>query len=59
MYYFYLAPRDYRKVLFVQRAFNQKRGETLAEYYVRTFKHLIPNDVEILEYDGTSAKMMN
>ena len=30
-----------------------KRGETLANYYVRTYFHLIPVGVEIWEYDET------
>lgn len=51
MYYFHLAPRSYRKVLFVLRDFNVKRGMTLAEYYVKSYLHLIPSGVEILEYD--------
>ena len=51
MYYFLLAPPGFRKVLFVLRDVSEKRGESLAEYYVRNHSHLIPNDVEILEYD--------
>ena len=53
MYYFLLAPQGFRKVLFVLRDFSQKRGESLAEYYVRNHSHLIPDDVEILEYDAS------
>ena len=51
MYYFLLAPPGFRKVLFVLRDFSEKRGESLAEYYVRNHSHLIPDDVEIREYD--------
>ena len=51
MYYFLLAPLCFRKVLFVLRDFNEKRGESLAEYYVRNHSHLIPDNVEIWEYD--------
>ena len=51
MFYFLLAPPGFRKVLFVLRDVSEKRGESLAEYYVRNHSHLIPNDVEILEYD--------
>ena len=54
MYYFLLAPAGFRKVLFVLRDVSEKRGESLAEYYVRNHSHLIPDDVEILEYDGSS-----
>jgi len=51
MYYFLAAPKDYRKIMFVLRDFSPKRQETLAEYYIRTYKHLIPHDVEFWEYD--------
>lgn len=51
--YFVLAPAGFRKVLFVLRDFSEKRGESLAEYYVRNHSHLIPDDVEILEYDAS------
>lgn len=51
MYYFVAAPRDYRKIMFVLRDYSSKRNETLAEYYIRTYNHLIPSDVELWEYD--------
>ena len=50
MYLFLLAPKDYRKIFFVLRDYSVKRQETLAEYYVRTYGHLIPSGVEILGY---------
>ena len=34
------------------RDFNEERGETLAQYYVRNYGHIIPDDIEVLEYDG-------
>jgi hypothetical protein len=55
MYYFHLAPPAYRKVLFVLRDFSARRNETLAAYYVRNYGHLVPGDVEILEYDPPSG----
>lgn len=55
MYYFFAAPKGYRKIMFVLRDFSEKRGETLAEYYLRTYRHLIPNDVEFWEYDEASS----
>ena len=60
LFLLYLAPKGYRKILFVLCDFNEKRKETLAEYYVRTYAHLIPDDVEIIESDrqGTSAKVV-
>jgi len=51
MYFFSVAPKGYRKILFVLSDFSQKKKETLAAYYVRTNSHLIPADVAIWEYD--------
>jgi hypothetical protein len=61
MYYFSLAPKDYRKVFFILKDYSTKRNETLGEYYIRTYKHLIPDDVEIMEYDmvGQSVRIIN
>ena len=53
MYYFLASPNGYRKILFVLKHYSAKRGETLANYYVRTYFHLIPVGVEIWEYDET------
>ena len=54
MYCFALAPRKYRKIMFVLRHFSEQRNETLAAYYLRTYFHLIPIDVEFWEYDETT-----
>jgi hypothetical protein len=51
MYYFAIAPADYQKLFFVLRDYSESRKVTLAEYYIRTYEHLIPADVEIWEYD--------
>lgn len=51
MLYFFLAPDDYRKILFVLRDARGGHGETLAAYYLRTHSHLIPPGVELWEYD--------
>lgn len=51
MYYFFVAPSEYRKIMFVLRDYNQKRKETLAEYYIRTYHHLIPDGVELWEFN--------
>lgn len=51
MFFFYAAPSDYRKILIVLHDFSQRRNESLGEYYVRTYSHLIPGDVEVWEYD--------
>ena len=55
MYYFLVAPPGFRKILFVLRDLSAKRQETLAEYYIRTYLHLIPIDVEIWEFDESSG----
>ena len=51
MYYFLLAPTGYRKIMFVLSDYSDKRKETLAAYYLRTYRHMIPNDVELWEFD--------
>lgn len=57
MYYFHLAPPEYRKIFFILRDYSNKRNETLGEYYIRTYGHLIPSDVEIMEYDEDNQKV--
>ena len=51
MYYFHLAPKEFRKVLFVLHDRKSKEGESLLSYYKRTYFHLIPEEVEFLEWD--------
>jgi len=51
MYYFLLAPSNFRKIMFVLKDYSEKRNETLAQYYLRQYEHLVPNDVEFWEYD--------
>ena len=54
MYFFHAAPRAYRKILFVLRHHNPERQQTLAEYYIKTNRHLIPDGVEVWEFDEAS-----
>ena len=54
MYYFQICPPGYRKIFFVLRSV--KDGQTLSEYYIRRHKELIPDDVEIWEYDTNLEK---
>jgi hypothetical protein len=56
MYYFHLAPSDFRKVLFVLRDLRAGKGESLATYYLRTYGHLIPEGVEVWEYDEATGE---
>ena len=51
MYYFHGSPSKYRKILFTLHDKRNGNGETLAEYYIRTYSHLIPPKVEIWEYN--------
>lgn len=55
MFYFSLAPSDYTKAMFVLRHQCEKRGITLASYYLQNYGHLIPRDVEFWEYDETAC----
>lgn len=57
MYYFHCAPGHYRKILFVLRDERKTTRETLAAYYIRTYGHFIPADVEIWEYDEPSKRV--
>lgn len=61
MYYFSCAPSSYRKIFFVLRDERAKTGETLVSYYLRTYGHLIPGDIEIWEYDASKdeAEIVN
>ena len=54
MYYFHIAPANFRKILFVLEARHERQNETLAEYYVRTNGHLIPDGVSIFEYNPST-----
>lgn len=49
MYYFHIAPRRFRKIMFVLK--HHKADLSLASYYLRTYGHLIPDDVELWEFD--------
>jgi hypothetical protein len=51
MYYFSIAPSGYRCILFVLRDYSATRGQTLAEYYLTRYRHLVPRNVEIWEFD--------
>jgi hypothetical protein len=54
MYYFAATPPEFRKILFALKSI--RRGETLAEHYIKRYAHLIPHGVEIWEYDLESEK---
>ena len=50
MYYFSLCPPEYRKLFCVLRDHSTKRNMTLAQYYIQTYGHLIPQGVEFWEF---------
>ncbi len=54
MFYFHATPNSYRKIFVVLKDLSLKRKETLCDYYLRRKRHLIPDDVEIWEYDEIS-----
>lgn len=58
MYYFSLAPNEYRKIFCVLTDKRAGRAETLAEYYVRCHSHLVPLNVEVWEFDPTTTQCM-
>jgi len=51
MFYFHIAPAQYRKLFLVLRSV--RGSQSLAEYYVRNHGHLIPPGVEMWECDAT------
>jgi hypothetical protein len=51
MLYFSLASNNSNMILFVLKDYSEKRKLTLASYYVKIYKHLIPKGVTIMEYD--------
>jgi hypothetical protein len=56
MYYFAIAPVDYRRIFFVLRDHLSARRQTLAEYYIGRYRHLIPDGVEFWEFDETDKR---
>jgi hypothetical protein len=52
MYYFHLTPARFRKIMFVLK--HLRSAESLAEHYIRRFEHLIPDGVELWEFDETT-----
>ena len=52
MLYFSLAPPRYRKLLVLQRSL--RASQSLAELYSKRYAHLIPDGVELWEFDPPS-----
>ena len=47
MFYFLIAPTNYRKILAVLA--DRRGSESIADHYVKRFSHLVPQGVEIWE----------
>ena len=52
MFYFHMAPSDYRKIFVVERSVRPGQPESLLAYFLRTQAHMIPPDVKFRELDG-------
>ena len=50
MFSFYLAPKKYKKLFFVEMSYNQKYCMTLLEYFIEHYFYLIPSDVILIDY---------
>jgi hypothetical protein len=59
MLYFYLAPKEFRKIFFVLHDKRKTTGESLVSYYKRTYFHLIPENVEFLEFDEFTGDIIS
>lgn len=57
MYYFHLAPKGFRKILFVLHDRKSGNGESLLAYYKRRYFHLIPKDVEFYEWNEAKRRI--
>ena len=49
-FYLTFLPDSYEKYIVMLRDYNEKRNESLAEYYYRTNKHLL-GKIKVAEYD--------
>ena len=58
MFYFHMAPADYRKIFIVERSVRSGRDETLLGYFLRTQAHMIPPDIEFWELDSDSDDLV-
>lgn len=58
MFYFHMAPPDYRKIFFVEQSLRPGREETLLGYFRRTQAHMIPHDVEFWEIARDSDELV-
>ena len=57
MLYFYLAPKDFKKIFFTLLDKRKTTEETLVSYYKRTYSHLIPDNVQFYEFDTLTGEL--
>lgn len=58
MFYFHMAPREYRKIFVVEHSTRAGHDESLMSYFCRTQPHMIPDDVELWEIDPESDQLI-
>ncbi len=58
MFYFHMAPEEYRKIFLVEKSMRPGRNESLLTYFIRTQVHMIPLDVECWELDSIGGKLL-
>ncbi len=58
MLYFHLVSNDFRKIFFTLHDKRKTTGETLVSYYRKTYFHLIPDDVEFIEFDESTGEII-
>ena len=56
MLYFHLAPKNYKKILILNRNIRGINGESVGEYFIRLNKAFIPEDVEIFEIENENIE---
>jgi len=57
MFYFHMAPADYRKIFFVERSVRPGREESLLHYFCRTHAHMISPGIEFWELASGNDKL--
>lgn len=58
MFYFFLAPENFRKIMFVKKDLKPKSGESLCRYYLRTHANVIPGVIEFWEADEVTGEIV-
>ena len=57
MFSFYLAPKNYKKLFFVEMSYSQKHCKSLLEYFVEHYFYLIPDDVILIDFYTENGNM--